>query len=135
MAKLERFEDIEGWKKARELTKVIYRATSGGGFGQDFGLRDQMRRASVSVMSNIGEGFERGGDKEFRQFLSQAKGSAGEVKAQLYVALDVGYLGRAEFDDLYRLATETGRLIGGFIRYLSSSGFRGAKYRRPGTRD
>ena len=135
MARLERFEDIEAWKKARELTKVIYEVTSAEAFGRDFALADQMRRAADSVLSNIAEGFERGGDKEFRQFLAQAKGSTGEIKAQLYVALDVGYLNQAEFGALYHLTTETGRLIGGFIKYLSRSGFRGAKYQRPGTRD
>ena len=135
MARLERFEDIEAWKKARSLTKAVYEVTSAGKFGQDFGLRDQMRRASVSIMSNIGEGFKRGGDREFRQFLAQAKGSTGEVKAHLYVALDVGYLGQRGFDNLYHLATETGRLIGGFMRYLSRSGLRGSKYRQLGTLD
>ena len=135
MARLERFEDIEAWKKGRELTKAVYRATLGNRFRQDPALRDQMRRAAVSVPSNIAEGFERGGDKEFRQFLAQAKGSTGEVKTQLYVSLDVGCLGQTEFDDLYRLATETGRLIGGFMKYLTRSTFRGTKYQRPGTRD
>ncbi len=135
MARLERFEDIDAWKKAREFTKAVYRVTSKGEFQEDRGLADQMRRASVSVMSNIGEGFERGGDREFRQFLAQAKGSTGEVKAQLYVALDVGYLGQGEFDRLYQLATQVGQLIGGFMRYLSRSGLRGSKFRRPGTRD
>ena len=135
MGTLERFEDIEGWKKGRELAGAIYRTTSTGPFGQDFGLRDQIRKAAVSVPSNIAEGFERGGDKEFRQFLAHAKGSTGEVKTQLYIALDVGYLGQTDFDDLYRLATETGRLVGGFMKYLSRSTFRGTKYRRPGTRD
>ncbi len=135
MARLERFEDIEAWKRARELTKAIYQATSGDKFENDVSLADQMRRASVSVMSNIGEGFERGGDKEFRQFLAHAKGSTGEIKAQLYVALDVGYVGQAEFDMLYQLATEAGQPIGGFMRYLSRSGLRGSKYRGLGTRD
>ena len=84
MANIERFEDLEAWKKARETTKAIYAATSGGKFSRDFSLRDQIRSSAVSVMSNISEGFERGGDKEFRQFLAIAKGSAGEVKSQLY---------------------------------------------------
>lgn len=74
---------------------------------------------AVSVMSNIAEGFERGGDVEFRRFLAIAKGSAGEVKAQLYVALDAGLINQAQFDSLYKMATETGNLIGGFMRYLS----------------
>ncbi len=88
MAKIKQFEDIESWKKARRLTKEIYDATSAGKFVRDFGLKDQIRRAAVSILSNIAEGFERGGDKEFLQFLAVAKGSCGELRAQLYVALD-----------------------------------------------
>jgi four helix bundle protein len=88
MATLRQFEDIEAWQKARELTRAVYDCSKVGLFSRDFGLRDQMRRASVSVMSNIAEGFERGGKGEFVQFLAMAKGSAGEVEAQLYVALD-----------------------------------------------
>jgi four helix bundle protein len=85
MGKIVKFEDIEAWNKARELAKEIYAVSNEGPFARDFGLLDQTRRAAVSVMSNIAEGFERGGDVEFRRFLSIAKGSAGEVKAQLYV--------------------------------------------------
>ena len=88
MATFHRFEDIDAWQKARELTRAVYAASRSGSFSKDFALRDQIRRASISVMSNIAEGFERGGNKEFRQFLSTAKGSAGEVRAQRYVALD-----------------------------------------------
>jgi four helix bundle protein len=128
MAVIQRFEDIESWKKARELTSAIYAATSIGGFAKDFGLRDQIRRASVSIVSNIAEGFERDGNTEFRQFLAIAKGSTGEVKSQLYVALDAGFLGRDEFNRLYALADETARLIRGFISYLKSSDLRGSKY-------
>jgi len=100
MAKIEKFEDIEAWKKARELAKEIYAISNEALFARDFGLRDQIRRAAVSVMSNIAEGFERGGDVEFRRFLAIAKGSAGEVKAQLYVALDAGMIDQATFDSL-----------------------------------
>jgi four helix bundle protein len=119
VARIERFEDIDAWKKARELAKAIYVLSAEGTFSRDFGLRDQIRRAAVSVMSNIAEEFERGGDVEFCRFLAIAKGSAGEVKAQLYVALDAGLIDQAQFDELYRLATETGNLIGGFMRYLT----------------
>ena len=119
MAKIEKFEDIEAWKKARELAKEIYAISNEGPFARDFGLRDQIRRAAVSVMSNIAEGFERGGDVEFRRFLAIAKGSAGEVKAQLYVALDAGLINQTQFDSLYKMATEIGNLIGGFMRYLT----------------
>ena len=103
MAATERFEAIEAWQKARILTKEVYNATATGNFARDFGLRDQIRRAAVSVMYNIAEGFERGGNKEFQQFLSQAKGSAGEVRAQLYVTLDAGFLPQEEFNHLYSL--------------------------------
>ena len=91
--KIKKFEEIESWKKARLLTSKIYQTTGQGNFARDFGLKDQIRRASISILSNIAEGFERGGDKEFVQFLAMAKGSCGEVRAQLYVALDqVTYL-------------------------------------------
>ena len=119
MARIEKFEDIEAWQRARQLAKAVYAVTSEGKFARDFGLRDQIQRAAVSVMSNIAEGFERGGDVEFRRFLAIAKGSAGEVKAQLYVALDAGLIDKTAFDSLYKSATETGNLIGGFMKYLS----------------
>lgn len=119
MGRIERFEDIEAWKRARELTRAVYKVTDESSFARDFALRDQIRRAAISIMSNIAEGYERDGDKEFRQFLSVAKGAVGEVKAQLYVALDVGHLTETEFSRLFDLADETGKLIGGFIRYLS----------------
>jgi four helix bundle protein len=128
MAKIEKFEDIQSWKKARTLTKEVYEATRVGAFAKDFGLRDQMRRASVSILSNIAEGFERGGDKEFLQFLSVAKGSAGELRAQLYVAFD-HYLNVERFDHLTREATETSELIAGFMRYLKTSELKGSKLR------
>src|SRR6188508_2840872 len=96
MAKIERFEDIEAWKHAREITRHIYRATSNGEFAKDFALVNQIRRASISILSNIAEGFERNGDKEFIQFLTIAKGSCGEVRAQLYVASDQKYVDESE---------------------------------------
>ena len=120
MANIEKFEDIEAWQKARELTLEIYRVTGHGNFAKDFGLRDQIRRASVSIMSNIAEGFDRGGNREFIQFLYIAKGSAAEVQAQLYVALDAQYLPEDQFHKLYDLANNTGRVIGGLIRYLKN---------------
>ena len=136
MGKIENFEDIEAWQKARDLAREIYAISNDGQFARDFGLRDQIRRAAVSVMSNIAEGFERGGDVEFRRFLAIAKGSAGEVKAQLYVALDAGLIDQTRFDSLYKLATETGSLIGGFMRYLNNSrGSAGRGSRVKTTRD
>ena len=92
MASFKSFEDIEAWQKGRELVKEVYGVSARGEFSKEFGLKDQIRRASISIISNIAEGFERGGDREFIQFLSIAKGSVGEVKAQLYVALDQGYV-------------------------------------------
>ena len=126
---IRKFEEIESWRKARTLTNEIYQATSSGKFFRDFGLKDQIRRASVSILSNIAEGFERGGDKEFSQFLGIAKGSCGEVRAQLYVALDQGYLSQEIFDSLSTKAVEVSELLSGFIRYLKGSPFRGNKYR------
>ncbi len=97
MSKIEKFEDIEAWKMAREITKMIYQISSSGNFSKDFALVNQIRRASVSILSNIVEGFERNGDKEFIQFLTIAKGSCGEVRAQLYVALDQNYVDEEQF--------------------------------------
>ncbi|MFP5503874.1 MAG: four helix bundle protein [Candidatus Sericytochromatia bacterium] len=129
MPTLRNFEDIEAWKKGRALTKSIYRITSQGPFAKDFGLKDQIRRASVSIISNIAEGYERGGDKEFIQFLSLAKGSSGEVRAQLYVAYDAGFITQPQLDQLRSQVDDVSRLIGGFMRYLQGSGVRGQKYK------
>jgi len=129
MAKVKKFEEIQSWKKARSLTKQIYTATLAGPFAKDFGLRDQIRRAAVSILSNIAEGFERGGDKEFLQFLAVAKGSAGELRAQLYVALDQQYMSQEQFAALSQEATEISRLISGFMRYLKQPDLRGSKLR------
>lgn len=129
MEKIKKFEDIESWKSARKLTNEIYKATSVGDFVRDFGLKDQIRRASVSILSNIAEGFERGNDKEFANFLAIAKASTGEVRAQLYVALDQGYLATNTFEQLSSLAIEIGELLSGFMRYLSQSTLQGNRYR------
>jgi four helix bundle protein len=129
MGKIERFEDIVAWQKARVMTKDIYGCTKVGQFARDFGLKDQIQRASVSTMSNIAEGFDRGGDKEFIQFLSNSKGSCGEVKSHLYVALDQAYITPVTFNDLYGKADEVGRLINGFMAYLRGSELRGRKYK------
>lgn len=113
MSKIERFEDLIAWQKARELAQEIYRITRKGDFARDFGLRDQIQRAAVSVMSNIAEGFERGGRSEFHQFLLTAKASCAEVRSQLYVAFDVGYLDQATFIRLMTMAEEVARIVGG----------------------
>jgi four helix bundle protein len=127
--KLRSLKTLNRGKKARVLTKEIYEATLTGAFAKDFGLKDQMRRAAVSILSNIAEGFERGGDKEFLQFLSIAKGSAGELRAQLYISLDQSYLSAEQFDYFAREATEISQLISGFMRYLKQSDLKGNKLR------
>ncbi len=129
MARIERFEDIDAWKKARALSKLIHDASNTGRFAKDFALKDQIRRASVSTMSNIAEGFERGGDQEFIQHLAMAKGSCGEVRSQLYVALDQGYVNQATFERLYADAETINRMIAGFMTYLQKSPLRGSKFK------
>ncbi len=108
-----RFEDLIAWQKARVLTGSIYEASKRGDFGRDFGLARQIQRAAVSIMSNIAEGFERGGRGEFHQFLSTAKASCAEVRSQLYVAFDVGYVSQVDFGHLMALAEEVARIVGG----------------------
>ena len=127
MATFKRFEDIEAWRKARELAREIYNASKSGPFAKDFALRDQIRKATISVMWNVAEGFERGGKREFMQFLSVAKASAGEVRSQLYIALDQRYSDEATCNRLMELAAETGRIIGGLLRYLRQTPMMGQK--------
>jgi four helix bundle protein len=129
MAKIERFEDMLSWQKARELTRHVYKVSKQEDFVKDFELRGQIRGASISIMSNIAEGFERGGDKEFSQFLSTAKGSCGEVRSQLYVALDESYISPVEFKELHAGTVEVSRLISGFMGYLRQSNLRGSKFK------
>lgn len=121
MNRIEKIEDLIIWQKVRELSKIIYQVTAEGKFSKDFGLRDQIRRSSVSVMSNIAEGFEPQGDGEFKRFLSIAKGSLGEVRSQLYVALDVGYISEQKFNELNNFCIDLSRKIGSFISYLEKS--------------
>ena len=129
MPRIQRFEDFEAWQKARQLTNVLYGLTSNGLFARDFVLRDQVRRAAVSVMANIAEGYERGGDKEFVQFLSVAKGSCGELRSHLCVALDQRYLTEEQHRVACDKAMEVSRLLSGLIRYLRQSPMRGSKYK------
>jgi four helix bundle protein len=110
--RIERFEELIAWQKARTLTREIYETTRRGAFARDFGLSGQIQRAAVSIMSNIAEGFERGGRGEFHQFLSTAKASCAELRSQLYVALDVGYLEEGRFQILLQQAEEVARIIG-----------------------
>jgi four helix bundle protein len=125
---IEHFEDLQIWKEARRLTKEIYRLTSGSKFSRDFGLRDQIQRAAVSVMSNIAEGFERGGNQEFAQFLYVAKGSCGELRSQLYVAVDQAYVSANESEGLLISLKRLSSMIGSLINHLKRSGMKGAKY-------
>ena len=114
MALIEKFEDIIAWQKARILCAAIYRDTRTGSFAKDYELSKQIRRAAISIMSNIAEGFERGKPTEFHQYLCIAKASCAEVRSQLYTALDAEHLTQDEFDRLMALAVETGKVIGGF---------------------
>ncbi|MCF7784827.1 MAG: four helix bundle protein [Prosthecobacter sp.] len=128
MAKIEKFEDILAWQKARELTQLVYRASRKGEFAKDFALRDQIRRAVISITSNIAEGFERGGTKEFVQFLGHAKGSCGEVRSQLYIALDEAYLSQPDWEELHNRCLEISRLLDGFAKYLRQTEIKGRKF-------
>lgn len=116
-----RFEEIEGWKLARELTNRVYACVRSGEFARDFGLRDQITRASGSIMHNIAEGFDAGSNPEFVRFLNYAKRSATEVQSELYVALDQSYINQEKFDELYELARVARAKIGAFVHYLSKN--------------
>jgi len=120
MAIINRFEDLQVWKTARILNKKVYELSQKGSISRDFGFRDQVRRASVSVMSNIAEGFDSETQALFRTYLGRARASAGEVRCQLYIALDLGYITEDEFKSTSRLAEECSRQLFGFIKYLRS---------------
>jgi len=120
MAKIERFEDIDAWKEARSLTRAIYQVTGLPAFNKDIELRQQMRRASVSIMANIAEGFDAASSREFVKFLGYALRSGTEIQSHLYVALDQGYADQRTFDSLREHTVKVKSLIGGFIRYLRS---------------
>ncbi len=122
------FEDLEIWKMARELTKLIYFITNNEKLSKDFGLKEQIRRASVSIMSNIAEGFERGGNQEFIQFLYIAKGSCAEVRCQLYILLDEGYISKDQFEKISAMTKKISIMLSNFIKYLKKSGMKGEKY-------
>lgn len=129
MATFKNFEEIEAWRKTRLLAREVHAMTKEGDFAKDFGLRNQIRRASVSVMADIAEGCERNGTGEFIQFLSIAKGFVGEVRAHLYVAYDQDYMDKQTLDRLIVDTEEVGKKIGGLMDYVRNSGIKGAKYR------
>jgi four helix bundle protein len=118
MATILKFEDIIAWQKALELSDLIYSHSNNDKFSKDFGLKDQMRRASVSVVSNIAEGFECEGNNQFIYFLLVAKASAGELRARLYIARNQSYISQNEFDSINNKVIEVSKTISGFISYL-----------------
>jgi four helix bundle protein len=134
VSSIERFEDIQAWQSARELRRAVYGLTRSKPFSADFALVDKIRRAAISVSSNIAEGFERGGNRELIQFLATAKGPAGEIKDQLTCALDEGYITVIQFDEIYRLAEKTSRAVGAFMTYLRNSEITGHKFDTYSTR-
>ena len=120
MPTITRFEEIEAWQTSRELTKLIYSLTEEGKFSRDFGLKDQIRRASVSVMSNISEGFESQTQAQFIRYLGLAKASAGEVRCQLYVSRDLAYITHEKFTKVFAMAEKASRQTARFISYLET---------------
>ena len=118
--KINKFEDIQAWKEARELTKEIYALTKKPTFSRDYGLVDQIRRAAISIMANIAEGFDSNSDAQFISFLSYSQRSASELQSHLYVALDQSYILENKFNELYNRIEKIKRLIGGFIKYLKT---------------
>ena len=120
MATITRFEDIEAWQTGRELCRLVYELSDEGAFARDYGLRDQMRRAGISIISNIAEGFESRTHALFVDFLGRAKGSAGELRAQAYVALDAGHITTAQYQALSTQAEKCSRQLSRFISYLQS---------------
>lgn len=121
MPTIQRFEDLSAWKKAREVTKHVYQLTDQGDFARDFGLRDQIRRSSVSIMANIAEGFVRRSDRDFLNFLNISRSSAAEVKSHLYVALDQGYVDDEKFRELFADLEDVSRMIYGLVKHLKKT--------------
>jgi four helix bundle protein len=129
--KVERFEDLEIWKEARALSKMVFEITSLGVFYNDFRFRDQIRAAAGSVMDNIAEGFERDGNREFIQFLSIAKGSCAETRSQSYRAFDNKYINRETLDQLVLKTTQLSKQISSMMSYLKNSEYKGSKFHEP----
>jgi len=127
MSAFKTFEEIRAWQIGHKLVLRIYGISNQTPFAKDFALRDQIRRASVSIVSNIAEGYDRNGNREFLQFLSMAKGSAAEVRTHLYIARDLGYIEDGLFKELLACVSEVGRLLGALMSYLKNTGFKGPK--------
>lgn len=127
--KIEKFEDMEIWQEARELNKTIFLITSKDPFAKDFDFRSQIRRAAGSIMDNIAEGFGRAGNKEFVNFLSISRGSADEVRSQVYRAFDFGYINQDQLDELLDRTSGIARRIKGFMDYLKKSSYKGHKFK------
>lgn len=130
MATIERFEDLQCWQRARELSKNVYAITKVGDFVKDFEMKGQIRAASSSIMDNIAEGFDRGGRDEFKQFLTVAKGSTGEVKSQLYRALDQQYIVEEKFKEMYEEADIVSKQIDALRNYLLKTEIKGRRYKK-----
>ena len=129
--KAERFEELEIWKEARELCKYIFILTELQPFSKDYKLRDQIRSSSGSIMDNIAEGFERGGNKEFGQFLFISKGSCGECRSQSYRAFDYHYINEESLNELLKQTIQISRKISSLISYLKNSEMKGSKFLKP----
>lgn len=130
MARINAFEDIQVWRDARRLVSDIYRMTEVPPLSRDYGLKDQLRRSSISVMANIAEGFERNGSREFIQFLSLAKGSAGELRSHLYIASDLGAISGTDQEQLKKQVVSISRQLSGLIKYVLNSSSKGSKYHK-----
>lgn len=124
------FEELEVWQRANELSRRVFELSENGSLKKDFGLRDQILRSAGSISDNIAEGYERDGKRELIQFLSVAKGSAGELRSQLYRARDRGHITPEEFDELYRNVVSISKMLAGFIQYVKQSEYTGTKFRR-----
>ena len=129
MATFKRFEEIKAWQLARDLCKMVYTLTNKGDFVKDFAFKNQIRDAAGSAMDNIAEGYERDGTKEFIHFLSISKGSSGEVRSQAYRALDVSYITKDEFDELFALAVSVSKTDSGRMDYLKTCELKGIKWK------
>ena len=129
MATIKSFEDLEIWKIARAVNKIIFKTTGSSYFREDLKFRSQIRSASLSMISNISEGFERGGNREFTNFLSIAKGSSGELYSQVIVAADQGWISENDLDELKKLTRSFSETTGALMTYLINSGLKGRKYK------